>query len=226
MKRTVRLGLSAVMGLSAALLAWSAVAGAHAEAAQASRRALERYGGDVTRVCVALREIEPGDEISEGNVKVVEWVSSLMPEDALTSMGDASGLVATARIPAHTPLAKAHFLRDERVVQVPRGTVAISVASDAEHAVGGSLARGDEVDVYVADASVADCLTRAEVLDTSVLADGGGDLSWVTLAVDASAVRDVLAATTRGEVTLVLPGASASREAARSERANNEGSEG
>lgn len=143
MKRTVRLGLSAVMGLSAALLAWSAVAGAHAEAEQASRRALERYGGDVTRVCVALREIEPGDEISEGNVKVVEWVSSLMPEDALTSMGDASGLVATARIPAHTPLAKAHFLRDERVVQVPRGTVAISVASDAEHAVGGSLARGD-----------------------------------------------------------------------------------
>lgn len=114
MKRTVRLGLSAVMGLSAALLAWSAVAGAHAEAEQASRRALERYGGDVTRVCVALREIEPGDEISEGNVKVVEWVSSLMPEDALTSMGDASGLVATARIPAHTPLAKAHFLRDER----------------------------------------------------------------------------------------------------------------
>ena len=92
--------------------------------------------------------------------------------------------------------------------------------------VGGSLARGDEVDVYVADASVADRLTRAEVLDTSVLADGGGDLSWVTLAVDASAVRDVLAATTRGEVTLVLPGASASREAARSERANNEGSEG
>ena len=84
MKRTVRLGLSAVMGLSAALLAWSAVAGAHAEAEQASRRALERYGGDVTRVCVALREIEPGDEISEGNVKVVEWVSSLMPEDALT----------------------------------------------------------------------------------------------------------------------------------------------
>mgnify|MGYP000388139028 CR=1 FL=1 len=73
-------------------------------------------------------------------------------------------------------------LRDERVVQVPRGTVAISVASDAEHAVGGSLARGDEVDVYVADASVADRLTRAEVLDTSVLADGGGDLSWVTLA--------------------------------------------
>ncbi len=97
MKRTVRLGLSAVMGLSAALLAWSAVAGAHAEAAQASSRALERYGGAVTRVCGALREIEPGDEISEGNVKVVEWVSSLMPEDALTSMGDASGLVATAR---------------------------------------------------------------------------------------------------------------------------------
>ncbi|MFR2950378.1 MAG: SAF domain-containing protein [Collinsella intestinalis] len=139
-ERTVRLGLSAVMGLSAALLAWSAVAAAHAEAEQASRRALERYGGDVTRVCVALREIEPGDEISEGNVKVVEWVSSLMPEDALTSMGDASGLVATARIPAHTPLAKAHFCG-------MRGPCSCAAQwrfrwQVTEHAVG-VLARGD-----------------------------------------------------------------------------------
>ncbi len=38
MKRTVRLGLSAVMGLSAALLAWSAVAGAHAEAVRKPSR--------------------------------------------------------------------------------------------------------------------------------------------------------------------------------------------
>ncbi len=225
MKRTVRFGLSAVIGLSAALLAWSAVAGAHAEAEQATRQALERYGGEVTRACVSLREIEPGDEISEGNVKVVEWASSLMPQGALTSMGDVSGLVATARIPAHTPLAEAHFLRDERAVQVPRGTVAISVASDAQHAVGGSLGRGDEVDVYVADASVADCLARAEVLDTSILAAGGGDLSWVTLAVDASDVSDVLAATTHGEVTLVLPGASVSRETAGSAGAGDEGGE-
>ncbi len=214
------------MGLSAALLAWSAVAGAHAEAEQASRQALERYGGEVTRACVALREIEPGDEISEGNVKVVEWASSLMPEGALTSMGDVSGLVATARIPAHAPLAEAHFLQDDRSVQVPRDTVAISVACDAQHAVGGSLTRGDEVDVYVSDASRADRLTRAEVLDTSVSANGGGDLSWVTLAVDASAVGEVLAATTRGEVTLVLPGTVASREAVGSAEADNKGGEG
>lgn len=207
-RRTTRLTLSAVAGLAAAVLAWVAIAGARAEAQEASRRALEQYGGDLARVCVATTEIEPGDEIDEGNVKVVEWVSSLMPEGALTSMSDAVGLVATSRIPSRSPLATAHFERDEQTVQVPRGTAAVSVASDAEHAVGGSLARGDEVDVYVADAAVADRLARAEVLDTSALADGGGELRWVTLAVDSASVREVLAATTRGEVTLVLPGAS------------------
>lgn len=211
-RRTTRLALSAAAGLAAAVLAWMAIAGARAEAEEASRRALEQYGGELARVCVATTEIEPGDEIDEGNVKVVEWVASLMPEGALTSMSDAIGLVATTRIPSRSPIAEAHFAQEGQEIQVPRGTVAVSVASDAEHAVGGSLARGDGVDVYVADASVADRLTRAEVLDTSVLAEGGGELRWVTLAVDSSAVREVLAATTRGEVTLVLPGASNARE--------------
>lgn len=66
--------------------------------------------------------------------------------------------------------------------------------------------RNAVVDVYVSRDSIADRLVRARVLDTSSLANGGGDISWVTLAVDPASVKELLAATTQGAVTLVVPG--------------------
>lgn len=213
MRRGKRLALSALCGIAAAAVAWTAIGSVRAEAARAEQEALERYGGDLTAVCVATRTIGPSEEIDEGNVEVVEWVSSLLPADAVTSLQDAAGKVATSRIPKGAPLSSVYFERTESAIEVPRGRVAVSVASDAEHAVGGALMRGDTVDVYVSKDGVANRLTQAEVLDTSALADGGGKLSWVTLAVDSSAVQELLAATGFGTVWLAMPGVEAEESA-------------
>lgn len=199
------------MGIAAAVLAWTAIQGARADAEAAKREAAARYGGDLVGVCVARRAIEPGEKIDEGNTEVLEWVSTMLPEDAMTSLSQVSGRVATSHIPAHTPLSEAYFERADSALEVPRGKVAVSVASDAEHAVGGVLARGQEVDVYASKDSVADKLMSAEVVDTSTLAENGGDLTWVTLAVRPSAVRELLAATSRGMVTLAVSNESAPR---------------
>ena len=90
---------------------------------------------------------------------------------------------------------------------MPRGKVAVSIASDAEHAVGGSLTRGERGDVYVSKDGVTDRLTAAEVLETSAQADGGGDMSWVTLAVGSASVEELLTASAQGTVSLTVPGA-------------------
>lgn len=209
MKRGKRLALSALCGIAAAAVALTAIGGVRAEAARAEQEALERYGGDLTAVCVATRTIGPSEEIDEGNVEVVEWVSSMLPTDAITSLQDAAGKVTTSRIPQGAPLSSAYFERTDSAVEVPRGKVAVSIASDAEHAVGGALARGDAVDVYVSKDGVANRLVQAEVLDTSALADAGSKMSWVTLAVEPSAMQELLAATAQGTVWLVLPGADA-----------------
>ena len=209
MKRGKRLALSALCGIAAAAVALMAIGGVRAEAARAEQEALERYGGDLTTVCVATRTIGPSEEIDEGNVEVVEWVSSMLPTDAITSLQDAAGKVTTSRIPKGAPLSSAYFERTDSAVEVPRGKVAVSIASDAEHAVGGALTRGDTVDVYVSKDGVADRLVSAEVLDTSALADGGGKMSWVTLAVEPSAMQELLAATALGTVWLAVPGAEA-----------------
>lgn len=206
MKRRTRLMLSALSGVAAAALFMLYASGVRVEAEQQRRETLERFGGELVSVCVALRDIEPGEEIDEGNVAVEEWASSLLPADALTSLSASVGKTATSRIPRRAPLSGAYFERREDAASVPKGKVAVSVPSGAERAVGGALERGDSVDVYVTNGSVADRLTSAEVLDTSVLAEGGGDLAWVTLAVDPSAVRELLAATSAGAVSLVAPG--------------------
>ncbi len=198
--------LSALSGVAAAALFMLYASGVRVEAEQERRETIERFGGELVSVCVALRDIEPGEEIDEGNVAVEEWASSLLPADALTSLSASVGKTATSRIPRRAPLSGVYFERREDAASVPKGKVAVSVPSGAERAVGGALERGDSVDVYVTNGSVADRLTSAEVLDTSVLAEGGGDLAWVTLAVDPSAVRELLAATSAGAVSLVAPG--------------------
>ena len=205
MNRRTRLLVSAIAGIAAAVISFTAISGAHQEAERARRETLEQYGGELVSVCVATRDIDPGEQIDDGNAVVTEWVSTLLPAEAVTSLADVAGRTATARIPAHAPLSEAYFEQRESAVDVPRGKVAVSVASDAEHAVGGVLERGDLVDVYVQGDALADKLTDAEVIDTSALASGSADVQWVTLAVRPSAVRELLAAASGGMVTLAVP---------------------
>lgn len=207
MKRRKRLALSALAGFAAAAIALMAIGDVRAEAARVEQEVLARYGGDLTSVCVATRDIDPGEKIDEGNVEVVEWVSSMLPVDAVTSLKDAVGKTSTSRIPAGAPLSSVYFERRESALEIPQGKVAVSVSSDAEHAVGGVLERGEIVDVYFSRDALADRLAQAEVLNTSTLANGGGDVSWVILAVDPGAVKELLAAASQGTVWLVIPNA-------------------
>ena len=212
MDRRKRLLISAMAGIIAAVVSYAAISDARREADRVKREAMEQYGGDLIAVCVASREIEPGEKIDEGNTTVTEWASTLLPAGSIEGLSDAVGRTATARIPAHAPLAEAYFKHEEGAVDVPRGMVAVSVASDCEHAVGGAIERGERVDVYAQGDALADKLASAKVIDSNVLSAGGGDVQWVTLAIRPSEVRELLAATSRGMVTLTVPGDDSDQE--------------
>lgn len=207
--RKWRLLISVVSGLAAAGLFALYSAQMQSQVEQERREALERYGGETVSVCVAARGIDPGESLDEDNVRVEEWVPGLLPEDALTSLRDVVGRTATSRIPKHAAISSAYFERRDHDSEVPKGTVAIAVPTDSEHAVGGSLKRGETVDVYVVKDGVSNRLCSAEVLDTSSLANGGGSLEWVTLAVKAESSHEVLSATAIGPLSIVRPGPAA-----------------
>lgn len=205
MRRKTRLILSILSGVAAVMIALLYASEVRAEASRAQKEAMERFGGDVAQVCVAQRDIDPGETIDEGNVRVEEWVASMLPAEANVSMRDVIGKTTTSRIPKGAVLSSVYFERENDAIEVPAGKVAVSVACDAEHAVGGALVRGETVDVYAARDTVADRLMSAQVVDTSSLADNGGALTWVTLAVKAESVRELLAAASRAPITLVIP---------------------
>ena len=207
MKRSHRLIISAISGIVAVVLALVYGASVQADAERAQSEMLSRYGGDVVKVCIASRDIEPGDRIDETSVRMEEWVARLLPDDAQTSMRSVAGKTATSHIPKNAVISPVYFKSKTTSLSVPKGKVAVSVATDEEHAVGGAIAPGDYVDVYVSKDGVADRLCGARVIDTSTAETAGdaADITWATLAVKAESVKEFLAASARGTISLVMP---------------------
>ena len=96
---------------------------------------------------------------------------------------------------------------ESHTLEVPKGKVAVSVAVDAEHSVGGATGVGSYVDVYVQKDGVTDRLCGARVIDTSEEAGTSreGKIEWVTLAADPDDVRELLGASGKGTISLTIP---------------------
>ena len=189
----------------AALLYASSV---QAEAQKAQQDALARYGGEVVSVCVATRDIEPGDVVDESCIAMEEWLASLCFPRArrrrwTTCWGKPSSPASRNHLQA-PPISRrtrtpSRFLRARSPCPFQAIPSTQSEGLWCETRLSMSMYRGT---------LIADRLVRARVLDTSSLAtNGGGDISWVTLAVDPASVKELLAATTQGALTdVVVPG--------------------
>lgn len=207
MKTSKRIILSALFGLLAAAICFAYGAAVRSDAARAQEEALAKYGGERVKVCVAARDIDPGETLDETNVRSEEWLASLLPRDAVTELRSVAGKSATSRIPKNAVVSGLYTKAESHALEVPAGKVAVSVASDAEHAVGGAARAGSYVDVYVEKDGIADRLCGARVIDTSEGAGASreGKVDWVTLAVAPEDVRELLSASGKGTVSLVIP---------------------
>ena len=213
MKRSIRLLLSAASGALAIAMAFQYGSSVRAEADRERQEVLASYGGELVSVCVASHDIEAGEVLDESCFSMEEWVGSLLPEDAFTDADDVMGETATSSIPARAVLCPVYLEEREGAIEVPAGMVAVSVPADEQSAVGGAIAPGDRVDVYVSDKGIADRLCSARVIDTSSSGDeAAGAMAWVTLAVEPDRVSEVLAATASGSISLTLPDSSIEEE--------------
>ena len=220
MKTSKRIIISALFGLAAAGLCFAYASSVRADASRAQAEALAKYGGDRVQVCVATRDIDAGESLDETNVHAEEWLASLLPRDAVTEIKSVSGKTATSRIPKNAVLSGLYTKAEDHALEVPAGKVAVSVASDAEHAVGGAACAGSYVDVYVEKDGVADRLCGARVIDTSENSGASreGRIEWVTLAVDPEDVKELLCAAGKGTVSLTLPATTASKKSGGEDR--------
>lgn len=207
MNKSKRIAISLVAGVLAALLCMVYGSSIRSQAEQVQAETLAKYGGDRVEVCVAARDIDVGETLDETNVITQEWLTSLLPRDAATELRQVRGDVTTSRIPKNAVICNVYTKAESHKLEVPKGKVAVSVAVDAEHSVGGATGVGSYVDVYVQKDGVTDRLCGAYVIDTSE--DSGatrkGKIEWVTLAADPEDVKELLGASGKGTVSLTIP---------------------
>ncbi len=200
-----------VLALSCAVLAAVSMAVYAANVrgrAEAQREgALERYGGEVVVSYVTTRDVVRGETFTERNVEPMEWLVDLLPEGALVDGSQVYGRTAAASIAGNSPLSDADVDGGEEPLEVPEGLVALSVPCTNESAVGGALAAGSLVDLYVVRDGTARLLCQGtRVLHTN--AEGtAAKLSWATVAVEPSEVEAVVAAASIQKIHFVLPSA-------------------
>lgn len=177
-------------------------------------RALERFGGEQVGICVASRDILPGETLDQTNTAVKPWLADLLPEDAVASLSDLESAIASVPIYQGEPVVKRRTgAVEQRSVEVPEGLAAVSVPAQDVSAVGGSVAPGTRVDVYATSQAGADAIARGVlVLATSASIAGEGassQLSWITLAVEPSFVEELIAASRRTDLYFSISNATA-----------------
>lgn len=210
-----------IAGLLCAVLAVVAVFGYTAtvssEAATKRQAAIERYGGEQTQVVVASEDIGAGVELGAANTKTATWLVDLLPQaDVAQESSQVEGLVAETDIKEGEPIVMGRIGDGSARISVPKGLEAVSVASDDVLAVGGSVQAGSFVNVYVETEKgrIVSLGKRILVLETSAVVEeeDAKAITWVTLAVTPESVADLLSASCKGTIHLVLPGGQADRE--------------
>ncbi len=206
--RTAILGI--VCGLLCAGAVFAYTQSVQGEASAARADALARYGGEQLEVCIAKKDISPGEKIDAANTTTRLWVADLLPEEAVRSLGDVLGKQATSRILAGEPISKKRFEDRMSTLEVPEGLSALSVPAKDVQTVGGAVRQGMSVDVYAIGSTSTSLLAKKVlVLGTSVGSDEkrqNASISWVTLALKPESVQETIAASQNAELYFVLPG--------------------
>ena len=216
-KRQLAVGAVCAAVAVAAVFAYTATVSS--EAATKRQAAIDRYGGEQAQVMVATQDIGAGTPLGTSNVMQVSWLTDLLPRaEVAEELDELFGLVAEQDIKEGEPIVMDRVGDGSSRISVPAGLEAVSVASDDVLAVGGSVQEGSFVDVYVetGEGRIALLGKKILVLETSAAVDQGSSaaIAWVTLAVTPESVSELLSASCKGTIHLVLPGGQAAPEEA------------
>lgn len=202
--RSRALGIVALIaGIVCAAMVFAYTGAVRSEVDAARADALARYGGETVTVCVATRDLAPGETVNTSNTEQREWLVDLLPKDAIESPSDVEGRELSSSVVAGEVLSRRRFEGETAGITVPDGMQAVTVEMTSAQAVGGALQAGTRVEVYASGAQgVKPIISDAQVL---ACGSGSGARTWVTLAVAPARVQELIATTQAGSLYLALP---------------------
>lgn len=207
-KKRKSLILCIVCGVICALCVLIYTQSVRAEAEDTRNAALARYGGEQIEVCVAKRDIAAGEKIDSTCYELKLWLADLLPDDAVRNSNDILGKQLTSSIVSGEVITSKRFQDSAVSLEVPAGLSAVSVPAKDVSAVGGAINAGMHIDVY-ATGNISTSLIAQNVLvlatSTTFTEGSSASVTWITLAVEPSAVQELVAASQTTTLYFVLP---------------------
>lgn len=210
MKRPKSVFVGIVCGILCAVSVFTYTQNVRGEVDAARAEALARYGGEQLEICVATKDVSVGETLDASNTTTKLWVADLLPAGAIESVQDVSGQQLGSPVFAGEVITDKRFSRTDQNLEIPAGTSVLSIPVKDVQAVGGAVCPGLCVDVYATGASGTERVAQnVPVVSTNALDENGkadGAISWVTLAVRPDSVQEIISASQKTELYLVLPG--------------------
>ena len=204
--KKTRILISVLSALLASFCFFAYVQSVRADAEKSRAEAIQKYGGELTSILVATKQIEPGETLSSSNTQVKSWISDLIPEGAITNPESVMGRTVSSVIGVGMPVVSLHLRSVASQISIPENLVGLTISHGEKYGLAESLSAGTKLAAYEVTDSLITCIAS----DIAVLSDDTeGTLytsSSVTLGLTPEQVPAVLSAYARGTLRFTLPG--------------------
>ena len=206
MTKKIRILISVLSALLASFCFFAYVQSVRAEAEKSRAEVIQKYGGELTSILVATKQIEPGETLSSSNTQVKSWISDLIPEGAITNPESVMGRTVSSVIGVGMPVVSLHLRSVASQITIPENLIGLTISHGEKYGLAERLSAGTKLAAYEVTDSLITCIAS----DISVLSDDTeGTLytsSSVTLGLTPEQVPAVLSAYARGTLRFTLPG--------------------
>lgn len=206
MTKKTRILISVLSALLASFCFFAYVQSVRAEAEKSRAEAIQKYGGELTSILVATKQIEPGETLSTSNTQLKSWISDLIPEGAITNPESVMGRTVSSVIGVGMPVVSLHLRSATSQISIPENLVGLTISHGEKYGLAERLSAGTKLAAYEVTDSLITCIAS----DIAVLSDDTeGALyssSSVTLGLTPEQVPAVLSAYARGTLRFTLPG--------------------
>ena len=204
--KKTRILISVLSALLASFCFFAYVQNVRAEAEKSRAEAIQKYGGELTSILVATKQIEPGETLSSSNTQLKSWISDLIPEGAITNPESVMGRTVSSVIGVGMPVVSLHLRSVASQISIPENLVGLTISHGEKYGLAERLSAGTKLAAY----EVTDSIITFIASDIAVLSDDTeGTLytsSSVTLGLTPEQVPAVLSAYARGTLRFTLPG--------------------
>lgn len=204
--KKTRILISVLSALLASFCFFAYVQSVRADAEKSRAEAIQKYGGELTSILVATKQIEPGETLSSSNTQIKSWISDLIPEGAITNPESVMGRTVSSVIGVGMPVVSLHLRSVASQISIPENLVGLTISHGEKYGLAERLSAGTKLAAYEVTDSLITCIAS----DIAVLSDDTeGALytsSSVTLGLTPEQVPAVLSAYARGTLRFTLPG--------------------